>query len=66
MPKQTWGVPKCTQRVENQEHESKAAALMEDCGVCRDSSESDEDNEVAQPQCLQLDRDVTKLWHVYV
>ena len=29
-------VPKCTQRVKNQEHESKAAALMEDCGVCRE------------------------------
>ena len=59
-------MPTCTHRDEYRKQQSKAAALMEDCGVCRDSSESDEDNEVAQPQCLQLDRYVTKLWHVYV
>ena len=55
----------CTNRVEYRVQQSKATARMEDCGVCRGSSESDECEEVAQPQCLQFDTDVTKLWRVY-
>ena len=58
-------LPTCTDRVKYREQQSKAAALMEDCGVCRGSSESDECEEVARPQCLHLDTDVTKLCHVY-